>query len=377
MTSARARKILFVFGTRPEAIKMAPVILRAKQEVGLEVKVCITGQHRQMLDQVMGLFQITADFDLDLMKTGQTLTSLTCDVLSACKDVMEVAKPDLVLVHGDTTTTMAASLAAFYARIPVAHIEAGLRTGDIYSPWPEELNRKLTGAIASLHFAPTEGARANLLREGVADRSIQVTGNTVVDALQIGAQRIAQTPTLAASLDEQLAFVDPNRQLILVTGHRRENFGEGFVGICQAIQVIAKRADVQIVYPVHLNPKVQQPVNQMLGGIPNVVLVPPMEYLPFLHLLGKAKLVLTDSGGIQEEAPALGKPVLVMRNTTERPEAIEAGTARLVGTDPAAIEAAVHLLLDDAQAYARMARAHNPFGDGHASERIVNRLMQS
>lgn len=356
---------------------MAPVILRAKQEVGLEVKVCITGQHRQMLDQVMGLFQITADFDLDLMKTGQTLTSLTCDVLSACKDVMEVARPDLVLVHGDTTTTMAASLAAFYARIPVAHIEAGLRTGDIYSPWPEELNRKLTGAIASLHFAPTEGARANLLREGVADRSIQVTGNTVVDALQIGAQRIAQTPTLAASLDEQLAFVDPNRQLILVTGHRRENFGEGFVGICQAIQVIAKRADVQIVYPVHLNPKVQQPVNQMLGGISNVVLVPPMEYLPFLHLLGKAKLVLTDSGGIQEEAPALGKPVLVMRNTTERPEAIEAGTARLVGTDPAAIEAAVHLLLDDAQAYARMARAHNPFGDGHASERIVNRLMQS
>lgn len=356
---------------------MAPVILRAKQEAGLDVKVCITGQHRQMLDQVMRLFEITADYDLDLMKAGQSLTSLTCDVLRSCTDIMEASRPDLVLVHGDTTTTMAASLAAFYARIPVAHIEAGLRTGDIYSPWPEELNRKLTGTIASLHFAPTESARTNLLREGVSDAFIQVTGNTVVDALQIGARRIEQNPSIAASLDQELAFVDPNKQLVLVTGHRRENFGAGFVGICEAIRAIAKRSDVQIVYPVHLNPQVQQPVNQMLGGIPNVVLVPPMEYLPFLRLLSKARLVLTDSGGIQEEAPALGKPVLVMRDTTERPEAIEAGTAKLVGTDPRAIETATKMLLDDAQAYAVMARAHNPFGDGLASERIVNRLMQS
>jgi len=374
MTQQTAKRILFVFGTRPEAIKMAPIILQARARSELQVLVCITAQHRQMLDQVLDLFQIRADFDLNLMKPGQTLVELTCDVLQGCTRVMESTRPDLVIVHGDTSTCLSASLAAYYCRIPVAHVEAGLRTGELFSPWPEEGNRRLTGALAGMHFAPTERAKANLLREGVPESLIHVTGNTVIDALHLALQRIQGDPSKFPALGEVNRLLQTKRRLILVTGHRRENFGEGLVHICEALRALARRTDVQIIYPVHLNPSIQEPVRSLLGEIDNIELLPPQDYLPFVYLLSKAELVLTDSGGVQEEAPALGKPVLIMRDFTERPEAVEAGTARLVGTTAEMIERTVLELLDDPLAYRRMAQAHSPYGDGQAARRIVEVL---
>ena len=369
-------RIMFVFGTRPEAIKMAPVILLAKSLPEFEVLVCTTGQHREMLEQVLTLFRIRADIDLQLMQTGQTLSTLTGSVVNACSAVYEQHRPELVLVHGDTTTTFAAALAAYYTKTPVAHVEAGLRTGNPYSPWPEEINRKLTASLAKLHFAPTEAARANLLSEGIAPASVHVTGNTVIDALQQTRARIEGDAALLGDLNRRFEFLSPERRLLLVTGHRRENFGAGFVGICTSLRELAQRSDVEIVYPVHLNPNVKGPVHEMLGNLDNVHLIEPLDYLPFVHLLSRCHLVLTDSGGIQEEAPALGKPVLVMRDTTERPEAIQAGTARLVGTAPETITRAALELLDYPEQYASMSLAHNPYGDGQASRRILSILSQ-
>ncbi|OIO76201.1 MAG: UDP-N-acetylglucosamine 2-epimerase [Gallionellaceae bacterium CG1_02_56_997] len=364
------KKIMLVFGTRPEAIKMAPVVRVLSEAKQWEVKVCVTAQHRQMLDQVLSLFGIVPDFDLDLMKPGQDLTDITCNVLSGMRDVFKQWKPDLVLVHGDTATAMAASLAAYYAKIPVGHVEAGLRTSDIYSPWPEEMNRRMVGRVASIHFAPTETARSNLLAEGCADESIFVTGNTVIDALLKVVERVDNDAALNQELSERFAFIQKDKRLILVTGHRRENFGQGFENICKAIRTIAERDDVQIVYPVHLNPNVQEPVNRILAGCENIHLIAPQDYLPFVYLMNRAYLLLTDSGGIQEEAPSLGKPVLVMRDTTERPEALGAGTVELVGTNEACIVATTLALLNDQEKYMRMSRAHNPYGDGLASSRI-------
>jgi UDP-N-acetylglucosamine 2-epimerase (non-hydrolysing) len=376
MPSSNRLRIMFIFGTRPEAIKMAPVILMAKSRPEFEVLVCTTGQHREMLDQVLTLFGIQADVDLNLMKAGQTLSTLTASAVIACTSVLEKYRPAIVLVHGDTTTTFAASLAAYYTKTPVAHVEAGLRTGNPYSPWPEEINRRLTGVIASIHFAPTETASRNLLAENVSAASIHVTGNTVIDALQQTCARIRNDITLSENLAQRFVFLDRSRRLLLVTGHRRENFGAGFISICSALREIARREDIEIVYPVHLNPNVKGPVHEMLGGLANVHLIEPLDYLPFVHLLSRCYFVLTDSGGIQEEAPALGKPVLVMRDTTERPEAIDAGTARLVGTDSDAIIKAALELLDQSDLYDAMSKAHNPYGDGQASGRILNILGQ-
>lgn len=354
---------------------MAPVVRALSQAKQWEVKVCVTAQHRQMLDQVLDLFNIKPDFDLNLMKPGQDLTDITSNVLIGMRDVFNQWKPDLVFVHGDTTTAMAASLAAFYAKIPVAHVEAGLRTNNIYSPWPEEMNRRMVGRIASLHFAPTETARTNLLAEGCADKSIFVTGNTVIDALLNVVERINTDATLNQQLSERFAFLQEDKRLILVTGHRRENFGQGFEDICKALRKIAERDDVEIVYPVHLNPNVQEPVRRILGDCPHIHLIEPLYYLPFVFLMNRAHLLLTDSGGIQEEAPSLGKPVLVMRDTTERPEAVKAGTVRLVGTDVSRIVSVTIELLDDMQKYQRMSQAHNPYGDGRAAQRIVEILQ--
>lgn len=365
-------KILIVFGTRPEAIKMAPVVKRLQAVPGLTVRVCVTGQHRQMLDQVLALFGITPDIDLNIMKPGQDLTDITCAILLALRNVLAAERYDRLLVHGDTTTTMAATLAAFYARVPVGHVEAGLRTGNLQAPWPEEMNRSVVGRIADLHFAPTETARASLLAEGVAPGSIHVTGNTVIDALQEVVARLAADTALATDTAAAFPFLDPACRMVLVTGHRRENFGQGFEQICLALKrIAAARPDVQVVYPVHLNPNVQEPVRRILGDAPAVHLIAPQDYLPFVWLMNRAHLIVTDSGGVQEEAPALGKPVLVMRETTERPEALAAGTVRLVGTDAARIETEALRLLDDAAAHAEMARALNPYGDGHAAERIA------
>ena len=364
------KRVLVAFGTRPEAIKMAPVVTALAARPEIELKVCITAQHRQMLDQVIQLFDITPDFDLDLMQPGQSLTQLTCRILTGMETVFEEFKPDMVLVHGDTTTTMATSLAAYYQQIAVGHVEAGLRTGNIYSPWPEEMNRKIAGAISSVHFAPTKMARDNLLREGVPEQNIHVTGNTVIDALLNVSAKIRKDDNQRAQFDQVFDFLDPQRKMILVTGHRRENFGGGFENICQAIARLSKRDDVQIVYPVHLNPNVQGPVNRILTGCQNVHLIDPQDYLPFIYLMDRSHILLTDSGGIQEEAPSLGKPVLVMRDTTERPEAVEAGTVQLVGTDENAIYKGVTRLLDDQDEHARMSRAHNPYGDGAAADRI-------
>jgi UDP-N-acetylglucosamine 2-epimerase (non-hydrolysing) len=355
---------------------MAPVVRALAKEPGLESRVCVTAQHRQMLDQVLKLFAITPDYDLNLMRAGQDLTDITVQVLLGLREVLAEAKPDLVLVHGDTTTTCAASLAAFYQRIPVGHVEAGLRTGDIYAPWPEEMNRRVTGRIAEWHFAPTERARESLLREGVPTDRIRVTGNTVIDALLDVAQRLREDDGLKPEMAERFAYLDPRRRLILVTGHRRENFGGGFERVCQALGTLADRPDVEIVYPVHLNPNVQEPVRRILAGRANVHLIEPLDYLPFVALMDRADLLITDSGGVQEEAPSLGKPVLVMRETTERPEAVEAGTVRLVGTDSALIVREATRLLDDPDAYLRMARAHNPYGDGQAARRIVDFLKE-
>lgn len=371
------KKVMVVFGTRPEAIKMAPVVSALKTTAGIRTLVTVTAQHRQMLDQVLELFEIIPDDDLDVMEPGQTLPGAFSKILLGMGQVLEKQRPDLVLVHGDTSTTLAAALAAFYARIPVGHVEAGLRTGNIQAPWPEEANRRLTAPLASLHFAPTEQSSANLLGEGIAAPSVYVTGNTVIDALLAVVDKIRQRPELEAELAARFPFLDPSRRLVLVTGHRRENFGGGFEQICSALATLAGRGDVQVVYPVHLNPNVQEPVNRILSGCEGVHLIEPQEYLPFVYLMSRAHLIITDSGGVQEEAPSLGKPVLVMRDTTERPEAVDAGTVRLVGTDRARIVEEATRLLDDPDAYQAMSRAHNPYGDGKAAARIARTISDS
>lgn len=367
-------KVLVTFGTRPEAIKMAPVVEALKKEPGFDTKVCVTAQHRQMLDQVLDLFGIVPEFDLDLMRPGQDLTDITSNVLIGMRTVLREWRPDLVLVHGDTTTTFAAALAAFYEKIAVGHVEAGLRTGNIYSPWPEEMNRKLASDLTTVHFAPTELARENLLRENVAPERIFVTGNTVIDALLQVVAKIRGNAAMSTKFDERFAYLDPSKRLVLVTGHRRENFGIGFERICQALRTIGDRDDVEVLYPVHLNPNVQEPVRRILGNHPHVHLIEPLDYLPFIYLMDRSYIIITDSGGVQEEAPSLGKPVLVMRDTTERPEAVEAGTVKLVGTDAELIVTEAVRLLDDPAAYEAMARAHNPYGDGKACGRIVAAL---
>lgn len=371
-------KVLTVFGTRPEAIKMAPLAKMLAQDSAFDAKVCVTGQHRQMLDQVLALFELVPEFDLNIMKSGQDLSDITVRILQELKAVFSEFRPDIVLVHGDTTTTFATTLACYYHQIPVGHVEAGLRTGDLYSPWPEEGNRCLTGVLSAYHFAPTESSKANLLREAKPQNRIWVTGNTVIDALLGVLEKIDQTPTLANELAARYPFLDPNKKMILVTGHRRESFGGGFERICQALANIAQtHPAVQIVYPVHLNPNVREPVNRLLSGIDNVFLIEPQDYLPFVYLMNRAYLILTDSGGIQEEAPSLGKPVLVMRETTERPEAVEAGTVKLVGTDVEKIIREVTLLLNDHQAYQTMSQAHNPYGDGKACQRIIDAIKHA
>lgn len=374
--SSPALKALLVFGTRPEAIKMAPLVRALSDDPRIECRVCVTGQHRQMLDQVLELFDIVPDFDLAVMKAGQDLTDVTTAVLQALRGVLASDRPDIVLVHGDTSTTLSASLAAYYQRIPVGHVEAGLRTGNLYSPWPEEANRKLTSALAALHFAPTETSRDNLAREGVDVASVHVTGNTVIDALLGVVERLRNEPELRSAARRPVEFLQPGRQLVLVTGHRRESFGPGFERICGALRRIASaHPGVDIVYPVHLNPNVREPVLRLLSDLPNVHLVEPLDYLPFVDLMARADVILTDSGGVQEEAPSLGKPVLVMRDTTERPEAVAAGTVLLVGTNEDRIVEEVDLLLRDANERARMARAHNPYGDGAACPRIRDALL--
>lgn len=365
------RKVMVVFGTRPEAIKMAPVVSALRSTPGIAVEVVVTAQHRQMLDQVLDLFGIFPDEDLDLMMPGQTLPDTFGRILSGMHDVIGRRRPDLVLVHGDTSTTLATALAAYYARVPAGHVEAGLRTGDMRAPWPEEANRRLTAPLVALHFAPTTRARDNLLAEGIDADTIHVTGNTVIDALLDVVARIQANPALRAELAARFPFLDTGKRLVLVTGHRRENFGDGFEQICIALRTLGTRDDVQVVYPVHLNPSVQEPVNRVLGGAPNVHLIAPQDYLPFVYLMTRSHLILTDSGGVQEEAPSLGKPVLVMRATTERPEAVDAGTVRLVGTDTARIVSGISDLLEDPVAYEAMARAHNPYGDGNAARRIT------
>jgi len=380
--SDRTKRVLVVLGTRPEAIKMAPVI-QALQACGarLSVKVCVTAQHRSMLDQVLTIFGIKPDYDLDLMRPNQDLFDVTSGVLTGMKGVIRDAKPDLLLVHGDTTTTMASSLAAYYEKVPVGHVEAGLRTGDIHAPFPEEVNRKLVAAIAELHFAPTTTARANLRAEGIADGRIFVTGNTVIDALFMALARLRENGRETAIIDQLLKATPAlagalgraaERRFILVTGHRRENFGTGFEQICKALHTLAAtNSDIDIVYPVHMNPHVREPVLRLLGGCSNIHLIDPLDYLPFVCLMQRCTLVLTDSGGIQEEAPSLGKPVLVLREVTERPEAVEAGTVLLVGADCARIVTGTERLLHDEAAYAAMAKAHNPYGDGQAATRIA------
>lgn len=369
------KKVLTVFGTRPEAIKMAPLVHQLANDERFDARVCVTAQHREMLDQVLGLFEITPEYDLNIMKAGQTLNDITARILTELKPVLQDFKPDVVLVHGDTATTFAASLAAYYEQIKVGHVEAGLRTGNIYSPWPEEANRKLTGALASYHFAPTATSRQNLLDEGYDENHIYVTGNTVIDALLMVKHKIENHRELSDNLATCFPFLDASRRMILVTGHRRESFGGGFERICEALSLIAKKyLDVQIVYPVHLNPNVQEPVNRLLSGLDNVYLIEPQEYLPFVYLMNRSYLILTDSGGIQEEAPSLGKPVLVMRDTTERPEAVEAGTVVLVGTDVDIICRKVEHLLENESTYTMMSKAHNPYGDGKACQRILDCL---
>lgn len=371
------KKILSVFGTRPEAIKMAPIVLELKKYPELfDSRVCVTGQHRQMLDQVLCLFDIKPEYDLNIMGKNQSLTDVTSKVLQGLEPVLEEFRPDIVLVHGDTTTTLAASLAAYYQKIDVGHIEAGLRTGDIYSPWPEEMNRHLTSTITRYHFAPTAQSRQNLLNEGVNENQILITGNTVIDALLSVVDKFRTDATLRQDMVERFNFLDPTKRIILVTGHRRESFGEGFESICNALKIIVEsHQDVQIVYPVHLNPKVQEPVQRILGKIKGIHLIEPQEYLSFVYLMDRSYLIITDSGGVQEEAPSLGKPVLVMRETTERPEALDAGTVKLVGTDTKKIIAEASRLLTDSITYDLMSTAHNPYGDGKAARLIVNSLL--
>ncbi|ENH7393842.1 UDP-N-acetylglucosamine 2-epimerase (non-hydrolyzing) [Vibrio vulnificus] len=371
------KKVLTVFGTRPEAIKMAPLVHALAADERFEAKCCVTAQHREMLDQVLELFEITPDYDLNLMKAGQTLNEVTARILLELKPVLQEFKPDVVLVHGDTATTFAASLAAYYEQIAVGHVEAGLRTGNIYSPWPEEANRKLTGALTKYHFAPTETSQQNLLQENYAPENIFVTGNTVIDALLMVKEKIEQDADLKATLAAQFPYLDESKKLILVTGHRRESFGGGFERICEALAQTAKQhPEVQILYPMHLNPNVREPVNRILGSVENVLLIEPQQYLPFIYLMDRANIILTDSGGIQEEAPSLGKPVLVMRDTTERPEAVAAGTVKLVGTNVEKIVSNLNTLITDSEAYQAMSFAHNPYGDGNACQRILDSLCK-
>jgi len=368
-------KILIVFGTRPEAIKMAPLVRALNEDERFDAKVCVTAQHREMLDQVLELFEIIPDYDLNLMKAGQALNDVTSRILLELKPVLNEFKPDVVLVHGDTATTFAASLAAYYEKISVGHVEAGLRTGDIYSPWPEEANRKLTGAITTYHFAPTDISKQNLIKENYQEQNIVVTGNTVIDALLGVVKKIEGSDALQTELKKHYAFLDESKDLVVITGHRRENFGLGFENICQAIaQVAQEKPEVQFVYPVHLNPSVQEPVRRLLKDLQNVFLIDPLEYLPFVNLMRLSTVILTDSGGIQEEAPSLGKPVLVMRNTTERPEAVAAGTVKLVGTNPDTIVASLLELLKKETEYQKMSKAHNPYGNGDACSKILNAL---
>lgn len=369
-------KVLSVFGTRPEAIKMAPLVRALDSAEGIDSKVCVTAQHREMLDQVLELFEIQPEFDLDIMKSGQSLNDVTSRILLGLKPILESFKPDVVLVHGDTATTLSASLAAYYQQIAVGHVEAGLRTQNIYSPWPEEGNRKLTGALAALHFTPTRTSVENLKQENIID-GVHITGNTVVDALLLVKDKLENDSELSRQLDAKFSLIDPRKKMILVTGHRRESFGGGFENICQALKEIAvNNPDCQIVYPVHLNPNVQEPVNRSISDVDNIHLVEPQEYLSFIYLMNRSHIILTDSGGIQEEAPSLGKPVLVMRNTTERPEAVSAGTVKLVGTDKDVIVREVETLLHDQDAYLTMSRAHNPYGDGQACARIVDIIKE-
>lgn len=369
-------KVLIVFGTRPEAIKMAPLIKALSSDDRFDARVCVTGQHRQMLDQVLSLFSIVPDFDLDIMKPGQGLVDISVAIMSGLTAVFNKFTPDIVLVHGDTTTTLITSLTAYYHQIKVGHVEAGLRTNNLYSPWPEEGNRKVTGALAQVHFSPTEISRQNLINENVDANNIFVTGNTVIDALQMAIGLISLDPKTTAQLKNQFQFLDFNRKLILITGHRRESFGSGFENICHAIFASAKRfPEVNFVYPVHMNPNVREPVNRILSGLSNVFLIEPLDYLPFVFLMENSYLILTDSGGIQEEAPSLGKPVLVMRDTTERPEAVAAGTVRLVGTHAQSISDSIAELLTNGEMYAAMSRAHNPYGDGTACKKIVDALI--
>ena len=373
------KKILLVFGTRPEAIKMAPLVKEFQKDTEhFETKVCVTAQHRQMLDQVLEVFGITPDYDLNIMAPNQDLYDITSKVLLGLRDVLKDFAPDVVLVHGDTTTSMAASLAAFYRQIAVAHVEAGLRTYDMLSPWPEEMNRQVTDRICTYYFAPTGQSRQNLLRENIEEKKIFVTGNTVIDALLMAVDIIATKTGMEEQIHKEIqakGYTVGERDYILVTGHRRENFGEGFLHICKAIRELAsKYPDIDIVYPVHLNPNVQKPVYELLSGLDNVFLISPLDYLPFIYAMQHSILLLTDSGGVQEEAPSLGKPVLVMRNTTERPEAVEAGTVKLVGTDAETIVGNVVELLRNKELYKRMSETHNPYGDGQACERIVNAL---
>ena len=381
------KKILIVFGTRPEAIKMAPLVKEFQKYINMfETKVCVTAQHREMLDQVLDLFEITPDYDLDIMKPGQDLYDVTSNVLLGMKGVLMEFEPDLVFVHGDTSTTFTTALAAFYQQIKVAHVEAGLRTGDIYSPWPEEANRQLTAQLTAYHFAPTETSKANLLKENVKEDNISVTGNTVIDALFLALEKIKNSKDLELEIiysinkllpaHYQLSTINhqpEDHMLILVTGHRRENHGQGFINICKALKAIAENnQDIHIVYPVHLNPNVQKPVKELLSGIENIHLIKPLQYEQFIYMMEQSYFIITDSGGVQEEAPSLGKPVLVMRDTTERPEALEAGTVKLVGTDTELIVREAQKLLDDKAAYERMSKASNPYGDGEACQKILD-----
>ncbi|WP_233077987.1 non-hydrolyzing UDP-N-acetylglucosamine 2-epimerase [Rheinheimera soli] len=368
-------KVLSVFGTRPEAIKMAPLVNLLKETSGIESKVCVTGQHREMLDQVLKLFNIVPDYDLAIMKAGQDLYDVTTSILLNIKPVLRDFKPDIVLVHGDTSTTFSAALACYYEKTAVGHVEAGLRTGNIYSPWPEEANRKLTGALTKLHFAPTETSKQNLLKENIDAAGIVVTGNTVIDALYQVVAKIDGDANLTKNFEQQFPYGLNGRRLVLVTGHRRESFGDGFEQICAGLKQIAQQfPDTDVVYPVHLNPNVREPVFRLLSDTSNVHLIEPQDYLPFVYLMSRSTLVLTDSGGIQEEAPSLGKPVLVMRDTTERPEAVTAGTVKLVGTDADVIVREVSRLLTDKAYYEQMSYAHNPYGDGKACERIIEAI---
>ena len=374
------KKVLLVFGTRPEAIKMASLVKEFEKESSIVLKVCVTAQHREMLDQVLEIFDIKPDYDLNLMKSGQDLYDITSNVLLGMKNVLDDFSPDIVLVHGDTTTTSATALATFYQKIKLGHVEAGLRTNNLYNPWPEEANRQITGVLSDYHFAPTKNSQENLLKEGKKIESVAVTGNTVIDALFYVLEKIERSKELKDSIISSIETqykIDNSRKIVLVTGHRRENFGQKFINICEALKTIAlNNRDVDIVYPVHLNPNVQKPVKEILSNISNVYLIEPLQYEQFIYLMSKSYFLITDSGGVQEEAPSLGKPVLVLRDTTERPEALEAGTVKLVGTNREMIVKEAQSLLDDYAVYEKMSKAHNPYGDGKASSRIVEFIMK-